>query len=146
MEQRRRFKRVELAGMLTALAGLWMGDLSDQPLVQALALLPGLLLLGTACVLHLRLPREQRESVKLSWRFSPVHVYLSFLLLAVLELLLAAQLLRGEEDVRFFHMVEAGALVLFFAGEGMGYLCCFRRKKSGRKWHHTKKRREDPWN
>ena len=58
MEQRRRFKRVELSGMLTALAGLWITKeaFSDEPLVQVLVLLPGLFLLGAACVLHLRLP------------------------------------------------------------------------------------------
>lgn len=148
MEQRRRFKRVEVSGMLTALAGLWIteGESPNQPLVQVLALLPGLLLLGAACVLHLRLPREQRDPVELSWRLSPVHVYLFFLLVAVLELAYTAQLIWGETESRFADTVALAAVFLFFAGEGIGYFCYFRQKKNRKKDRHPKKkRREDPW-
>lgn len=148
MEQRRRFKRVELSGMLTALAGLWITKeaFSDEPLVQVLVLLPGLFLLGAACVLHLRLPREQRDPVELSWRLSPVHVYLFFLLVAVLELAYTAQLIWGKTESRFADTVALVAVILFFAGEGIGYFCYFRQKKSRKKHrHHKKKRGEDPW-
>lgn len=149
MEQRRRFKLVKLSGMLTALVGLWIteGEFPNQPLVQVLALLPGLLLLGAACVLHLRLPRKQRDPVELSLRLSPVHVYLFFLLIAVLELGYTAQLIWGETESQFADTVALVAVILFFAGEGIGYFCYFRQKKNRKKdRHHKKKRGEDPWN
>ena len=76
-KNRELYQVLELAGLIPLL--VWWGIERIWPermLLQAVVLLPGTVLLGAASVLHWRLPPDMKERVTLSWRLSPVHVFI----------------------------------------------------------------------
>ena len=104
--------------------------------------------MGAASVLHWRLPKEKREPVEMSWRLSPPHIYLLFLIAAVSDAACFAEMFRTEKNGRLVDAVVYIGLALFLLGEAFGYIQYFRQKRRGKKRPHTskkQKRREDPW-
>ena len=96
-KNRELYQALELAGLIPLLA--WWGIERVWPermLLQAAVLLPGTVLLGAASVLHWFLPSDRKERVTLSWRLSPVHVYLLFLACLVMNAAAFLEAFRRE--------------------------------------------------
>lgn len=84
----------------------------------------------------------------MSWRLSPTHIYLLFLIAAVSDAACFAEMFRTEKNGRLVDAVVYIGLALFLLGEAFGYIQYFRQKRRGKKRPHTskkQKRREDPW-
>ena len=86
--------------------------------------------MGAASVLHWCLPSDRKERVTLSWRLSPVHVYLLFLACLVMNAAAFLEALRREASAGLTEKVLLAGILLLLAGELAGY---FRKKKKKRK-------------
>ena len=147
-KNRELYQALELAGLIPLL--VWWGIERIWPermLLQAVVLLPGTVLLGAASVLHWRLPPDRKERVTLSWRLSPVHVYLLFLACLVMNAAAFLEAFRREASAGLTEKVLLAGILLLLAGELAGYFRYFRQKGKSKQRHPQKKKRgEDPWN
>ena len=147
-KNRELYQALELAGLIPLLA--WWGIERVWPermLLQAVVLLPGTVLLGAASVLHWCLPSDRKECVTLSWRLSPVHVYLLFLACLVMNAAAFLEAFRREVSAGLTEKVLLAGILLLLAGELEGYFRYFRQKRKEKQRHPQKKKRgEDPWN
>ena len=146
-KNRELYQALELAGLVPLL--VWWGIERIWPermLLQAVVLLPGTVLLGAASVLHWRLPPDRKERVTLSWRLSPVHVYLLFLACLVMNAAAFLEAFPTEVGAGLTEKVLLAGILLLLAGELAGYFRYFRQKRKGQQRYPRKKKRgEDPW-
>ena len=141
-KNRELYQALELAGLIPLLA--WWGIERVWPermLLQAVVLLPGTVLLGAASVLHWRLPPDRKERVTLSWRLSPVHVYLLFLACLVMNAAAFLEAFHREVSAGLTEKVLLAGIFLLLAGELAGYFRYFCQKRKEKQRHLQKKKR-----
>ena len=114
----------------------------DRPLLYALLLLPGLILLAIASFIHMRLPKEEQEPVRMVW-FDTRHLYLTFLTVALLELFLFIQLLQEEGNHKIAGILGTGGIIILLVSEIASYVVYYKQQKSNkpRRAHRKKKRK-----
>ena len=137
-KNRELYQALELAGLIPLLA--WWGIERVWP-EQAVVLLPGTVLLGAASVLHWRLPPDRKERVTLSWRLSPVHVYLLFLACLVMNAAAFLEAFHREVSAGLMEKVLLAGIFLLLAGELAGYFRYFCQKRKEKQRHLQKKKR-----
>ena len=141
-KNRELYQALELAGLVPLL--VWWGIERFWPermLLQAVVLLPGTVLLGAASVLHWRLPPDRKERVTLSWRLSPVHVYLLFLACLVMNAAAFLEAFHREVSAGLMEKVLLAGIFLLLAGELAGYFRYFCQKRKEKQRHLQKKKR-----
>ena len=141
-KNRELYQALELAGLIPLLA--WWGIecvLPERMLLQAVVLLPGTVLLGAASVLHWRLPPDRKERVTLSWRLSPVHVYLLFLACLVMNAAAFLEAFHREVSAGLTEKVLLAGIFLLLVGELAGYFRHFCQKRKEKQRHLQKKKR-----
>ena len=136
------YQALELAGLVPLLVWWGIGRIwPERMLLQAVVLLPGTVLLSAASVLHWFLPSDRKERVTLSWRLSPVHVYLLFLACLVMNAAAFLEAFRREASAGLTEKVLLAGILLLLAGELAGYFRYFRQKRKEKQRHPQKKKR-----
>ena len=141
-KNRELYQVLELAGLIPLL--VWWGIERIWPermLLQAVVLLPGTVLLGAASVPHWFLPSDRKERVTLSWRLSPVHVYLLFLACLVMNAAAFLEAFHREVSAGLTEKVLLAGIFLLLAGELAGYFRYFCQKRKEKQRHLQKKKR-----
>ena len=130
------YQALELAGLVPLLVWWGIGRIwPERMLLQAVVLLPGTVLLSAASVLHWFLPSDRKERVTLSWRLSPVHVYLLFLACLVMNAAAFLEAFRREASAGLTEKVLLAGILLLLAGELAGYFRYFRQKRKEKQRH-----------
>lgn len=108
-----------------------------------LMLLPGTILLGAAAYLHWKLPKDQKEPVKVSFWRGPSHVYLTFLAAALMNVIAFLGEVQGWNGV--VDVISAMLAILFALAivgtrfYGRWYYWTDQDKKRKRREYHRKR-------
>lgn len=108
-----------------------------------LILLPGTILLGTAAYLHWKLPKNQKESMKVSFWTGISHVYWTFFAVALMNVIAFLGELQGWNGV--VDAISAGIGILFVFAiigarfYGRWYYWTDQDKKRKRREYHRKR-------
>jgi len=113
----------------------------DRPLLYALLLLPAVIFLAIASFLHMRLPKEEKEPVRMIF-FDTHHLYLTFLIFALAELFCFLQVLQDGGHNRLAGILGICGVIALLAGEVVSYIVYYKQQKKNKpKRPHKKKRR-----
>lgn len=114
----------------------------DRPLLYALLLLPAVILLAIASFLHMRLPRAEKEPVRMVF-FDTHHLYLTFLLFALAELFCFLQVLQEGGRNQLAGIIGVCGIITLLVGEIISYVVYYRQQKENKsKRTHGRKRRK----
>lgn len=113
----------------------------DRPLLYALLLLPAVILLAVASFLHMRLPKEEKEPVRMVF-FDTHHLYLTFLIFALAELFCFLQVLQEGGHNQLAGIIGVCGIIALLVGEVVSYIVYYKQQKQNKpKRTHKKKRR-----
>ena len=124
-------ERFELIGLVVfgAAAVIVHSLYPDRPLLYALLLLPAVIFLAIASFLHMRLPKEEKEPVRMVF-------------FALAELFCFLQVLQDGGHNRLAGILGICGVIALLAGEVVSYIVYYKQQKKNKpKRVHKKKRR-----
>lgn len=142
---KRPYQKLELAGLAAVLLSEAVSQSIKEPawFWHPLMLLPGTVLLGAAAYLHRKLPKDQKEPVKVDIWGRISHVYFSLFVAVVLEV---AALLEGLQGWNGAVDAVSAVIVILLAlatcgvrSYGLWYSWTDQDKKRKRREYHRKK-------